>query len=100
MDAEESLTNLRYLPDCSTTEMLQVLDGQLQLVHNNYAPNSSLTVGNLTVKAWKDRLETELAKRVNASKQAGANRSIRHQSFNINAVWAGIGLWHLKPLDR
>ena len=31
MDAEESLTNLRYLPDCSTAEMLQVLDGQLQV---------------------------------------------------------------------
>ena len=70
----------------------------LQLVHNNYAPNSSLTVGNLTVKAWKDRLETELAKRVNASKQAGANRSIRHQSFNINAV--GARIWRLKPLDQ
>ena len=64
----------------------------LQLVHNNYAPNSSLTVGNLTVKEWKDRLEIELAKRVNASKQAGANRSIRHSvsQHKCSVVWARI----------
>ena len=30
------------------------------MVHNNYAPNTSRTVGNITVAEWKERLERRL----------------------------------------
>merc|ERR550517_1666043 len=42
--------------------MLSALDGALSLVHNNYAPHSSLTVGNITVAQWRERLEERLDK--------------------------------------
>ena len=53
---------LKQLPDCSTSQMLSALDGALSLVHNNYAPHSSLTVGNITVAQWRERLEERLDK--------------------------------------
>ena len=35
-------------------------DGAFCLVHNNYGPDSSLTVGNITVAEWRNRLEKVL----------------------------------------
>ena len=32
------------------------MDGALSLVHNNYAPNTTNTVANITVAEWKKRL--------------------------------------------
>ena len=56
------LTALKQLPDCSTREMLAALDGALCLVHNNYAPNNSNTLANITVAEWKEMLGQRLEK--------------------------------------
>ena len=42
--------------------MLAALDGALCLVHNNYAPNNSNTLANITVAEWKEMLGRRLEK--------------------------------------
>ena len=37
-DDDVKMTALKHLPNCTTNELLQALDGALLLVHNNYAP--------------------------------------------------------------
>ena len=58
---EVRMTALKHLPNCSTAELLKALDGALSLVHNNYAPDSQMTVGNITVAKWKQDLDKILA---------------------------------------
>ena len=53
-------TDVGYLPDCTTKEMLQALNGHLSLVHANFAPDQSRVVGNRTVGQWKKVLREKM----------------------------------------
>ena len=48
------------LPDCTTAEMLEALDGHLSLVHSNYAPDNQPLRNNKTVSQWKEDLERKI----------------------------------------
>ena len=48
------------MPNCTTAEMIEALDGHLSLVHSNYAPDSQQLRGGRTVAAWKRDLERKL----------------------------------------
>ena len=95
-NAGSTLTGLKQLPNCTTKEMLVALDGALSLVHNNYAPNSSNTVANITVAEWKERLEKrlEIAREVwsgvDQSKSfdfEGGNTASKYSGYVYDAVW-------------
>ena len=48
------------LPDCSTGELIQVLNGHFSLVHRKYAPADDIMETGRTVADWKAQLETDL----------------------------------------
>ena len=89
---------LKQLPNCTTKEMLAALDGALSLVHNNYAPNSSNTVANITVAEWKDRLKKrlEIAREVwsgvdqtrpDSFNFEGGKTASKYSGYVYDAVW-------------
>jgi len=109
-DDEEELTALKYPPDCSTAEMLVALDGALSLVHNNYAPDNSFTVGNITVGEWKGNLKRELDKRMKMwilkekSKSfdfEDGNKANKYSGYVYDAVWLyALALDKLMKVDK
>merc|ERR1719431_1087736 len=109
-DEEEELTALKYPPDCSTAEMLEALDGALSLVHNNYAPDNSFTVGNITVGEWKGNLKRELDKRMEIyiSKDKSksfdfqdGNKANKYSGYVYDAVWLyALALDKLMQVDK
>ena len=48
------------LPDCTTDQMLEALDGHLSLVHSNFAPDDQVVRNNKTVLQWKRDLHEKL----------------------------------------
>ena len=48
------------LPDCTTTQMVEALNGHLSLVHANFAPEDKVIRGNRTVAEWKDALKEKM----------------------------------------
>ena len=109
-DEEVGLTALKYPPDCTTSEMLQALDGALSLVHNNYAPDESLTVGNISVGEWKRKLKKELDKRMKSwlSKERtrifdfeDGNKPNKYSGYVYDAVWLyALALDKLMKVDK
>ena len=53
-------TDVGVLPSCSTSEMLQALNGHLSLLHANFAPDESVVQGNRTVYEWKEALKKNM----------------------------------------
>ena len=53
-------TDVGDLPSCSTSEMLQALNGHLSLLHANFAPDDSVVQGNKTVYEWKQALKKNM----------------------------------------
>jgi len=53
-------TDVGDLPSCSTSEMLQALNGHLSLVHANFAPDENMVQGNRTVQQWKAALRKNM----------------------------------------
>ena len=48
------------LPDCSTQEMIEALDGHFSMVHERFAGDDKYMETNVTVRRWKDQLNTNL----------------------------------------
>ena len=109
-DDDEGLTALKYLPDCKTSEMLRALDGALSLVHNNYAPDDSFTVGNISVGEWKGKLKKELDKRMKSYllKERSTsfdfedgNKPSKYSGYVYDAVWLyALALDKLMKVDK
>ena len=68
---------------------LSALDGALSLVHNNYAPNSSMTVANITVAQWKERLEERLDKAMNVWSGVDQTQSFDFKDGNTPNDYSG-----------
>ena len=83
------LTALKQLPNCTTQQMLSALDGALSLVHNNYAPNTSRTVGNITVAEWKLRLEEMLDKAMTIWNGVDQSKSFDFEDGNTASKYSG-----------
>ena len=50
------------LPDCSTQEMIEALDGHFSMVHERFAADDKYMETNITVGSWKAQLNKELEK--------------------------------------
>ena len=88
-DEGVTLTALKQLPNCTTQQMLTALDGALSLVHNNYAPNTSRTVGNITVSEWKAKLEERLDKAMTAWNEVDQSKSFDFEDGNTASKYSG-----------
>jgi len=109
-DEEVGLTALKYPPDCTTSQMLQALDGALSLVHTNYAPDDSYTVGNITVAEWKGKLKKELDLRMQSWLQkersksfdfGDGNKPSKYSGYVYDAVWLyALALDKLMKVDK
>merc|ERR1711892_44984 len=109
-DDDEELTALKYPPDCTTREMLQALNWAFSLVHNNYAPDESFTVGNISVAEWKGNLKKELDKRMKVwllkerSKSfdfEDGNKPNKYSGYVYDAVWLyALALDKLMKVDK
>merc|ERR1711892_1530662 len=109
-DDDEELTALKYPPDCTTREMLQALNGAFSLVHNNYAPDESFTVGNISVAEWRGNLKKELDKRMKVwllkerSKSfdfEDGNKPNKYSGYVYDAVWLyALALDKLMKVDK
>ena len=58
--------NIGALPDCTTQEMLQAINGHLSLIHEHLANDDVLTEDGRTVMKWKIDLAEEMRKIVNS----------------------------------
>ena len=112
-DEEVKLTALKHLPNCSTEQLLKALDGALSLVHNNYAPDDSVTVGNFTVGKWKNDLDAVLKMRTGAMNALRSSKVVKpypivfdgtaskYSGYVYDAVWMyGLALDQLIKKDK
>ena len=71
--------NIGPLPDCTTYEMLQALNGHLSLVHEHLANNEVVTENGRTVMQWKLDM-AEAMKKISANKKTSSRLVIRLMS--------------------
>ena len=69
--------------------MLAALDGALSLVHNNYAPGNSRTVGNITVAQWRERLDQRLDRAMNTWSSVDQSKSFDFKYGNTTNKYSG-----------
>ena len=55
------------LPNCTTAEMIEALDGHFSMVQERFAGDDKLMQTNITVRSWKQKLNEELNKIRNAN---------------------------------
>ena len=48
------------LPNCTTAQMIQALDGHFSMVQERFAADDKLMQTNVTVKSWKQKLNEKL----------------------------------------
>ena len=68
LEAEEDLmdpiiiddVHMGRLPNCTTAQMIQALDGHFSMVQERFAADDKLMQTNVTVKSWKQKLNKKL----------------------------------------
>ena len=70
------------LPNCTTFELVQALNGHFSLVQERFAPDSNLMETNKTIAIWRHQLREKL-KRINIEyRQQG--RAVRNKTTQMN----------------
>ena len=57
--------HMGQLPNCTTAQMIQALDGHFSMVQERFAGPDKLMQTNITVQSWKRKLNDKLNKRRN-----------------------------------
>ena len=48
------------MPNCTTSEMIEALDGHLSLIHSTFADDDDIMETGDSVKQWKDSLTAQV----------------------------------------
>ena len=62
------------LPNCTTGQMIQALDGHFSMVQERFAASDKLMETNMTVKSWKRKLNETLEKINENYRRVGSGR--------------------------
>ena len=82
---EPGKNNIGPLPDCTTAQMLQALNGHLSLVHEHLANNDVVTEDGRTVMQWKQDM-AEAMKKISANKKSSLGRMANSPSSKPEAA--------------
>ena len=77
--------NIGPLPDCTTYEMLQALNGHLSLVHEHLANNEVVTENGRTVMQWKLDM-AEAMKKISANKRTSSRMTMQSKTESGNST--------------
>lgn len=82
---EPGKNNIGPLPDCTTAQMLEALNGHLSLVHEHLANNDVVTEDGRTVMKWKLDM-AEAMKKISENKKTSLGRLANNPSNPEQAV--------------
>ena len=49
-----------FMPNCTTSEMIEALDGHLSLIHSTFADDDDIMETGDSVRQWKDSLTAQV----------------------------------------
>ena len=96
-------TSIENLPNCTTKEMIQALNGHFSLVHKKFAPEDSIMETSKTIAEWKNQVEEHMEKINLAYQKQGRAPSDRLtlRKLNDNGGYVYDAVWlYAKALEE
>ena len=88
------------LPDCTTAELVQALNGHFSLVHKTFAPKNSVMETSKTVYKWKQQLKEKMNK-VNREYRKIVHNKTTAMNINHNSGYVYDAVWlYAKALEE
>ena len=88
------------LPNCTTAELVEALNGHFSLVHKKFAPESSVMETSKTVEEWKYQLE-EMMNKVNMEYRMRVHNKTTQMKINHYSGYVYDAVWlYAKALEE